>query len=332
MAEQQEVEGVEVETLASHAEHWEKLLAEEPGGDASEGNEEDVDPEVEVQADGDAKPKVIEKKRWTDLERLNKNMPVAARERIAKRFGAVEQQSEAQRLQQELAAERARLQEVQTREAQQDAKFRELFEAGRIDEALKVKGVSATLGDMSRQLLAHKTNGGIAGKDPRVDQLEGRLQSFLDAQQKAEQQARQAELQRQQAAIAQEEASALAEEIASLPYEGAEALKGLPGFVDSVYGDMVQSRGTADVETAVRRHRDNYQELFKQLWQAAKAGALEFPSDDEEQHEKPSKRQAQARSAPVSIPRNGKSPKAALPERLRHNSEERWQAIMDGKL
>jgi hypothetical protein len=323
MAEQQEVEGVEIEQAPVGAdEHWAKLL-EGDGGDTAP--DEEVDPSVDP--DVEETPAVTtQRKKWADLEKPTVAQ-LAAKERIAKRMESLAGLGEQRKLADELAAERARLADLERSQAAADAKFRQLFEDGKIDEALKVKGVSVSLGDMSRKLLATKT-GSIGGKDPRVDALEQQIQGFLSAQQRQQAEAQRLEQQRQAQLAAQEEASALADEIAALPYEGAEALRELPGFVDSVYGDLVASRGSADTEALVRQHRSNYQALLDQLYQAALAGALEMPTAK-------SKGAANGAAKPrAAVPPSGtgKAPRKALPDRLLHNTPERWEAILEGKI
>lgn len=317
------------------ASKWAEILGEADESEDEEDSEDDED--ADESDDGETAPQqatkpkkeskeVIEKKRWADLEKPTP-AKIAIRERLAQRQGQQQAQQTTQQLQAQLEAERARLAQLTTQQQHADAQFRELVQAGKVDEALKVKGVSATVGELSRALLQAKGGLPAGGKDPRVDQLEKQLQTFVSAEQQRIQQAQQAQAELERRQVEEQDIKDLTEEIAALPYEGAEALAQFPRFSEYVYQGVLQGR---DTEEVVRSMRDQYQKVFHDMYKAALAGAFEFPPDvSPPVGAKPGK----AGVRQVVPPRGGaKTPRAALPDDLRHHGRARWDAILKGKI
>jgi len=339
MAEQQQPETTETptaEATEAPASRWEDILAEasatedSPDDDDNDDSEDDGESEA-TEASADAKaPKdkatVIEKKRWQDLEKPTP-AKLAIRERLAARQGQQEAAKTTQQLQSQLEAERARLTQLTTQQQQADARFRELVEEGKVDEALKVKGVSTTVGDLSRALLKAKGALPAGGKDPRVDQLERQLQSFVSAEQQRITQAKQAQAELERRQVEEQDIADLTEEIAALPYDGADALAKFPRFAEYVYRGVVEGR---DTESVVRDMRSQYQQVFHDLCKAALDGAFEFPDGISAAPQGKGTKPATQQVVP---PRgSAKAPRTGLPEELRHNGEARWKAILKGQL
>lgn len=329
-------------TETDAASRWDEILASNE--DAEDEDDEDSDDSDESEGDEatgettqpDAKgkgkkPEVVEKKRWGDLEKPTP-AKLAIRERLAQRQGQQQAEQTTQQLQAQLQAERQRLTQLTTQQQQADAQFRELVAAGEVDKALKVKGVSATVGELSRALLQAKGGLPAGGKDPRVDQMEKQLQAFVAAEQERISQAQKAQQELERRNIEEQDIKDLTEEIAALPYEGAEALAKFPRFTEYVYRGVLEGR---DTEAVVTDMRAQYQQVFHDLYKAALAGAFEFPADVElpagakKPPTKPGKTPVRAvvppRGAPV-------SPRKAPPDELRHHGDARWKAIMKGQL
>jgi hypothetical protein len=321
------------------ASRWAEILEEAGGADTEDDDDDESDDDSDEFSETPAavtpdpkaaaakKKAEVEKKRWADLEKPTP-AKIAIRERIAQREGQLQAQQTTAQLQAQLEAERNRVAQLTTQQQQADAQFRELVQAGKVDEALKVKGVSATVGELSRALLQAKGGLPAGGKDPRVDQLEKQLQTFVSAEQQRIQQAQQAQAELERRQIEEQDIKDLTEEIAALPYEGADALAQFPRFSEYVYQGVRQGR---DTEEVVRDMRESYQKVFHDLCKAALAGAFEFPP--EVQLAAGSRPAPKAGVRQVVPPRGGaKAPRAALPDELRHHGRARWDAILKGKL
>jgi hypothetical protein len=305
----------------------------EPDDDSDDDEEYDDEASDDASEGGETqkRPTVADKKAWGQLQKTEP-AKIAIKERIARREGMAKAAAGIGNIQEQLRATAAEKQRLLDERQQSAAEFREKFEKGDVNGALKALGADTTLTDLTKKFLQAKKGLQGGADSPRVAALEGQINALMAKEEQRIAQLQQAQQDAQRQAQEEQDVADLTEEIAALPYVGVEALAKAPGFARLVYDDILKG---GDTEEAVQHFRGTYQNLLNDLYAAAVAGALDMPGAAE-----PGKRRRPI-EAPVSPPTRNVVPKqgnqargarSALPDELRHNGRKRWDAILRGKM
>lgn len=161
----------------------------------------------------------------------------------------------------ELEAERQRLTADQSRA---DAEFRRLIAAGKLDDALKVKGVSLTFQQLQEAELRRLGALKGGGADPRVDELRAELAALKSEREKSIERYRQQQAEAERQRQFDEDRAAVVEELAGLGLPGADRFAKAPGVAETVLHMMAQDPQLT-TEQAAASARQHFAALYTAL-------------------------------------------------------------------
>jgi hypothetical protein len=214
---------------------------------------------------------------WEDRLKTTQPKPSNIRERLiakGERQRAAEQTGS---LQSQFEQVKAQLEQVTSGQQKANLEFEALMKSGKVDEALKVRGLSVSFEDLQREVL--KARGAIsdAPRDPRVDAMAAELKALKDEKQKQQETIRQRQEQAAQQREWQEGLAQVKTEIESLELPGAKELTQLAGFPDAVLSLMMHNpEATIEQCTAVARR--DYQAHYDQLRKAFEPASVSAPA------------------------------------------------------
>lgn len=225
-------------------------------------------------------------------------------DRFKKKANTLEEQLEQERLAR--AQLEAKLNDVTAKEQKANEEFTKLIEAGDIDGALKVRGLSTSFDDLQKRYLQQQ--GALPTvEDPKVAKLEIELQEFKrkEAEQRQAYEQRQEQARKQQAYL--DATAQIKKEVAELDFPGAKELTEVTGFADLTLKVLASSQEELTVAEAATISRGSFKEVYEQLH---KVFGPREPKNPEKSGPAPSNAEAtlsQSKAGDVSAPTDGMS-------------------------
>ncbi len=266
----------------------------------------------ETSQSGQAAAAAAETSDWQ--KELPKPKVHSASERIAAKLAAQREAAQRAPLEQQLAAERARFSQFTESQQRADAEYSRLIEAGDVDGALKVKGLSHGLQDLQRTMLRAK--GALPPPDPRFDSLKAELDALKTEKQAREAAENEARSRSQSQQQWQQDVAAVSSEIAALPLPGAAMFAKAPNVAEAVTRTLVNDP-TLTVRQAAAMVYADYQALDNSLSQIFRGA-----SPQAQVQSQPSILQRPTQAIPVN---GGAAPNLGIPDDL--PEKERWELI-----
>jgi hypothetical protein len=203
----------------------------------------------------------------------------SAAERIAAKRATEAERAKMLPIQQQHQELQERYAQVTTSQHRADTEFQRLVDAGDIDGAFKVKGLSVTFDDLQRKMLV--AAGALPPPDPRYDALKRELETEREARTRLAQEAQARDAKQRDAQQWDQDVRDIRTELGALDLPGAASFAGAPGAAESVTR-LVAQQGLTLQQAAATVYQD-YRTLYQELRQA-------FESDQPRIAETPSVR------------------------------------------